>query len=77
VNQTAPSTPRERVAYRAFATVGWLGRTLPTHAGRMLFRWAGSLAYHIAPRVRAVVAANQAMVLGRPVDDPLVEAATK
>ncbi|HEY6651096.1 MAG TPA: phosphatidylinositol mannoside acyltransferase, partial [Actinomycetota bacterium] len=77
MNQTAPSTPRERVAYRAFATVGWLGRTLPTHAGRMLFRWAGSLAYHIAPRVRAVVAANQAMVLGRPVDDPLVEAATK
>jgi lauroyl/myristoyl acyltransferase len=77
VSQTAPSTLRERVAYRAFATVGWLGRTLPTHTGRMLFRWAGSLAYHVAPRVRSVVAANQAMVLGRPVDDPLVEAATK
>ena len=36
MNQTAPSTPRERVAYRTFATVGWLGRTLPTNTGRML-----------------------------------------
>ncbi len=76
MSETASPSPRERVAYRAFATVGWLGRTLPTHSGRMLFRWAGSLAYHLAPRVRSIVAANQAMVLGRPEDDPLVRRAT-
>src|SRR5438128_5146446 len=72
VSETALSSPRERLAYRAFATVGWLGRTIPTQTGRMLFRWAGSLAYHVASRARSTVAANQAMVLGRPVDDQLV-----
>src|SRR5437763_1049387 len=77
VSETAPPSPRERIAYRAFATVGWLGRTLPTRTGRMLFRWAGSLAYHVASRARSTVAANQAMVLGRSVDDPLVQAVTK
>ncbi|TMK61063.1 MAG: phosphatidylinositol mannoside acyltransferase [Actinobacteria bacterium] len=77
VSETALSGPREWLAYRAFATVGWLGRTIPTQTGRMLFRWAGSLAYHVAPRARSTVAANQAMVLGRAVDDPLVQAVTK
>ena len=77
MSETAPPSPRERIAYRAFATVGWLGRTLPTRTGRMLFRWAGSLAYHVAPRARSIVAANQAMVLGRPLDDPLVRAVTR
>ena len=57
-------TRREWVAYRVFATVAWLGATLPTHTGRMLFRWAG-------------VAENQARVLGRRVEDPLVVAATR
>src|SRR5205807_2421146 len=37
---------------------------------------AGSLAYHVAPGARSIVAVNQAMVLGRPVDDPLVQAVT-
>jgi lauroyl/myristoyl acyltransferase len=68
---------RERIAYRVFAGVAWLGRTLPTQTGRLLFRWAGSVAYHAAPRLRATVAANQARVVGRPVDDPLVVASTK
>jgi lauroyl/myristoyl acyltransferase len=68
---------RERIAYRAFALVAWLGRTLPTRTGRMLFRWAGTAAYHLAPRARATVAANQARVIGRAVDDPLVRAATR
>ena len=67
---------KERIAYRAFATVAWLGRTLPTHTGRMLFTWAGTAAYHLLPRVRAVVAANQARVLGREPADPLVQAST-
>src|SRR5207247_3750550 len=34
VSRAAPPSPRERIAYRAFATVGSLGRALPTHAGR-------------------------------------------
>ncbi|MGE5225560.1 MAG: hypothetical protein ACM3OO_01660, partial [Planctomycetaceae bacterium] len=70
-------TWRERVAYGAFATVAWLGRTLPTHTGRMVFVWAGTSAYHLMPRLRAVVAANQARVLGREPDDPLVRASTR
>jgi KDO2-lipid IV(A) lauroyltransferase len=68
---------RERIAYRIFAAVAWLGTTLPTHTGRLLFRSAGTAAFHLAPKVRATVAANQARVLGRPVDDPLVTASTK
>ena len=71
------TSTRERVAFRIFAVVAWLGTTLPTHTGRMLFRCAGTAAYHVAPGVRATVAANQARVLGRPIDDPLVTASTK
>jgi phosphatidylinositol dimannoside acyltransferase len=68
---------RERIAYRVFAAVAWLGTTLPTRTGRLLFRWAGTAAYHLASRARATVAANQARVLGRPVGDALVVASTK
>jgi lauroyl/myristoyl acyltransferase len=71
-----PETRREQIAYRAFALVAWLGMRLPTHTGRMLFRWVGVAAFHLAAGPRAVVAANQARVLGRPVDDPLVLANT-
>lgn len=70
-------TRRERIAYLAFATVAWLGRVLPTHTGRMLFRWAGIAAFHLLPKVRAVAADNQARVLGRAPDDPLVMASTR
>ena len=73
----APETSRERIAYRVFATVAWLGAKLPTHTGRMLFRWAGIAAFHLAAGPRAVVAENQARVLGRSVDDPLVVANTR
>jgi len=68
---------REQVAYRIFAVVAWLGTTLPTRTGRMLFRWAGVAAYHLAPAARATVTANQARVLGREPGDPLVVASTK
>jgi len=43
----------------------------------MVFRWAGSAAFHFAPKARETVAANQARVLGRAVNDPLVVSATK
>lgn len=68
---------RGRVAFHAYRTVAWLGRTLPEHTGRLLFRWLGLVAHAVAPGVRATVAANQAQVLGRPVDDPLVKASTR
>jgi lauroyl/myristoyl acyltransferase len=70
-------TMHERVAFWGFTGVAWLGRTLPTHTGRVLFRWIGTAAFHVLPGVRATVAANQARVLGRPVDDPLVTASTR
>jgi KDO2-lipid IV(A) lauroyltransferase len=50
---------------------------LPTTTGRVLFRWAGTAAFHLLPGVRVTVAANQGQVLGRPPDDPLVRAATR
>jgi lauroyl/myristoyl acyltransferase len=70
-------TPRQLIALRAFAAIGWLGRVLPTTTGRVLFRWAGTAAFHVLPGVRATVAANMAQVLGRPIDDPFVRAATR
>jgi len=73
----AADTFRERLAFHAYASVAWLGRTLPTHTGRAVFRLLGTLAFHLARGPRAVVAANQAQVIGRPVDDPLVVASTR
>lgn len=72
-----PTTRGERITYRLIATVERVARALPTHTGRLLFRWLGTLAFHLAAGARAVVAANQAQVLGRPVDDPLVRASAK
>ena len=69
--------PRERVAYRVFATVA-LARPDAPDAHRPDALPVGRVARLPRRTARAsVVAANQAMVLGRPVDDPLVEAATK
>jgi KDO2-lipid IV(A) lauroyltransferase len=59
------------------STLERLARALPTATGRALFRWLGTIAFHVARGPRTVVAANQAQVLGRPVDDPLVRASTK
>jgi lauroyl/myristoyl acyltransferase len=73
----AGETWRERLAYWLYASVAWLGATLPTRTGRAVFRLLGSVAYRVASGARAVVAANQAQVLGRPTDDPLVVASTR
>ena len=54
-----------------------MSRALPEHTARALFTRAGRLAYRLAPGVRAIVAANQAQVLGRAPDDPLVLASTR
>jgi phosphatidylinositol dimannoside acyltransferase len=60
--------------YRALRRVA---RALPERTGRAVFMGAGSLAHRALRGRRATVAANQAQVLGRPVDDPLVAASTR
>ncbi len=67
----------ERLAYAAYATVAWLGRVVPTTTGRVLFRWAGTAAFHLMARTRADVVANYAQVLGREPEDPLVRATAR
>ena len=52
-------------------------RATPEKTGRAIANRVGGLAFRLAPRVRAVVAANQAQVLGRPIGDPLVTASTR
>ncbi len=73
----ARETPRERGVVVAYEVVRAAGRALPERTGRALFRACGSLAYRLLPSVRATVSANQAQVLGRAVDDALVEASTR
>lgn len=63
--------------YLTYRLMSWLGPLLPTSSGRSAYQAAGRLFSRLAPRVRATVAANQAQVLGRPVDDPLVQASTR
>ena len=70
-------TPRERIAYLAYAAASRLARALPTRLGRALFQALGTAAFHVAARTRETVAENQARVLGRPVDDPLVISSTR
>ena len=70
-------TPKQTVAFEVYRAVAWVGRTLPERSGRRVFTWAGRLACRALPGVRATVASNQAQVLGRPPDDPLVRTATR
>ena len=67
----------EALTYQRFALLRWVARRMPTHTGRALAKLAGTVAYHLAPRARAVVAANQARVLGRPAGDPLVQGSVR
>jgi phosphatidylinositol dimannoside acyltransferase len=57
--------------------MSWLGPLLPVRSGRSVYEGAGRLFSRLAPGTRAVVAANQAQVLGRPPEDPLVQASTR
>jgi KDO2-lipid IV(A) lauroyltransferase len=63
--------------YLAYRLMHALCPMIPTRTGRRVAQAAGRLLYRVAPRMRATVAANQARVLGRPVDDPLVQASTR
>ena len=70
-------TTKQTVAFEVYRAVAWIGRTLPERLGRRVFTWAGRLSLRFLPGVRATVAANQAQVLGRPAEDPLVQTATR
>ena len=67
----------ETATYLLYRSLSWLGPLLPTRSGRSAYESAGRLFFRLASGVRATVAANQAQVLGRPVDDPLVQASTR
>ncbi len=62
------------LAYQALARVS---RAMPEKTGTAVAKRLGRLSYRLSTKARAVVAANQAQVLGRPVDDPLVVASTR
>ena len=67
----------ETLAFHAYRSIAWLGRILPERWGRRSFETAGLLAHDLLPDRRAIVARNQAMVLGRRPGDPLVRASTR
>ncbi|MEX0983650.1 MAG: phosphatidylinositol mannoside acyltransferase [Actinomycetota bacterium] len=73
---TRGETWRERSSYLMIAALERVARALPTRTGRVVFMGLGTVAHRLLPRVRAVVAANQARVLGLDVLDPLVARAT-
>ena len=72
-----PTRLSDEIKYVVYRTMSWLGPALPTSTGRAIYEAAGRLAYRVLPRARATVAGNQAQVLGRPPDDPLVQASTR
>ena len=61
---TGAETWRERATFWAYRGLEQLAMTLPEALGRRAFTACGDVAYRRLPRVRAVVAANQARVLG-------------
>jgi lauroyl/myristoyl acyltransferase len=67
----------ETATYLAYRFMSWLAPILPTKSGRSFYQAVGRLFFHFAAGVRGTVAANQAQVLGRPVDDPLVQESTR
>ena len=67
----------ETATYLLYRFMSWLGPLLPVRSGRSAYERAGRLFFHLAAGPRAVVAANQAQVLGRPADDALVQASTR
>jgi len=67
----------ETATYLLYRFMSWIGPIIPVKTGRSLYARAGRLFYRLAAGTRAVVTANQAQVLGRPPEDPLVQASTR
>jgi KDO2-lipid IV(A) lauroyltransferase len=69
--------PAETGTYLAYRFLSWLAPMIPTRSGRRASAALGRLLFRLAPGMRSTVAANQAQVIGRPVDDRLVQASTR
>ncbi len=67
----------QRAFVLAYQGLGRAARAMPEKTGRAVGTRLGRLSFRLSPNARQVVAANQAQVLGRPVDDPLVVASTR
>jgi phosphatidylinositol dimannoside acyltransferase len=74
---TSRQRATETATYLLYRFMSWLGPILPTRSGRSAYESAGRVFFRLLSEARATVAANQAQVLGRPVDDPLVQASTR
>src|SRR4029078_8497454 len=70
-------TAMQRAFVLAYRTLARVSRAMPEKTGTAVARRLGRLSYRLSSKARLVVAANQAQVLGRPVDDPLVVASTR
>ena len=75
--ETEQGSTKDRAVVFAYEALERVGRALPERTGRAIFTRLGRLAFHLTPTTRSVVAANQAQVLGRPIDDPLVRETTR
>jgi lauroyl/myristoyl acyltransferase len=74
---TEEETRKDRAFVLGYRALERAARATPEKTGRAIATRVGTLAFRAAPGVRAVVAANQAQVLGRSADDPLVIASTR
>ena len=70
-------TPKERLAFHAYATAERLAMRLPERWGEALFRGVADAAFTLAPGARRVVEQNLARVLGRDPRSSLVRATTR
>jgi len=77
VSERRRETWRQTAIFHGYRAMAWFGRHLPEAIGRRIYTRLGILAFHLMPSVRGTVAGNQARVLGRPADDPLVRASTR
>lgn len=73
----ARESPKERLAYHAYATAERLAMRLPERVGQSLFRGFADAAFVLAPGARRVVEANLARVLGRHPRSALVRATAR
>jgi lauroyl/myristoyl acyltransferase len=70
-------TGMQRAFVMAYQALARASRAMPEKTGTAVAKLLGRLSYRLSSKARLVVAANQAQVLGRPVDDPLVVASTR
>jgi len=67
---------RDAIVYHAYRAAQRVARRLPPRWGYPVFDIVGRAGHSLLPNLRAIVAGNQARVLGLPPDDPIVRAST-